>query len=153
MDSYISDLCKEYRKQEIMTLAEELELSKRGSAGTIMEKVIWDLEDKGVPDESECSELMSDFLLASGFVDEDGNIIEDDEDEEEELDDEPLVIEKNPECFAFADDRDPACNKCKFKESCMVARINDRPECFGELFDRNSEECQGCLEVTFCKKE
>jgi hypothetical protein len=58
--------------------------------------------------------------------------------------------DKMPDCFAFEDDKDPACRKCKVATLCRQSREANRPECFGKYFEPHSEECKVCIEAAFC---
>lgn len=173
-EDYISNLMEQFNKKEILQMSEELGLdnSPSDSMSSVMEAIINDLEENGVPLAEDCSDLLNDFLYVAMFVDEDGNLIEiedieDEEDEEQEeeekipkrfdteKEDEPdkEPVEDNlPECFSFHDERDPACRKCKVRELCREERVKMRPACFGKLFQKNNADCEVCLERTFCKE-
>jgi hypothetical protein len=113
--------------------------------------VISNIEEDGVPEMEGISDTLAEFLHVCGFVDEDGNIIED----EESVDEEEETVEEIPDwmCFGYADSRDPACGKCKLYDRCKTTRIANRPECFGISYNENAPECRECIEAPFCKKE
>jgi len=143
-------LHKEFRKSELFDIADELDLDVEEGLRSLelSDLLVEDIETNGVPEPEECSDLMFEFLVVAGFVDEDGEIIEYVEEEEET---EEINYEEMPECFSLADDRDPACNRCKVFEICMKERIANRPKCFGRLYSPNAEECKNCLEALYCK--
>lgn len=154
-DDYISSLAKEFRKRELCDICEELELEISISQHSlvIIEKIIADLDNNGIPEFDDCSELMQEFLISSGYTDEEGNIIPEDEDTDESEEEESIEeILEEPDCFklSLADDRDPSCKRCRLLSQCMVNRIANRPGCFGILWDKNNEECKVCLELYPC---
>lgn len=149
----VNDLISQFDKDEILKVAGELGLLfKIGDRSSVlMEMILKDIDENGVPDTGECSDLMFEFLVNAEIVDEDGKIIE--EVVSGDKTEEPAMLEQEvPECYSYADERDPACNRCKLMIDCMKVRISNRPECFGRLFDRNAEECKVCLEAPFCMK-
>lgn len=141
----------EYSIDELLQIASELGLkkptTKKGlSVRLVGGTILGDLQDNGVPDPDDraaCSDLMYDFLVNTGFVE------EEEDEQSEEIVEEPI---KKPECFSLADDRDPSCRKCKVLEMCKVKRIQSRPKCFGVLWDPNEVECKVCIEFNFCKQ-
>lgn len=151
MDS--KTLCKQFDKDEIFQIAKELGLEVQAvdRAIVVMEMVLTDIEENGIPETEECSDLMFEFLVNAEYVDEEGNVLG----EEAEAQEAEKIEEETakPKCYSFADNRDPACKRCKLLDSCMKVRITNRPPCFGLLFDRNDAECIACLESPFCKIE
>lgn len=170
MDEYIRDLMEQYSKDEIIDLCGELDLTVADSTRfqDVIKLFISELDENGVPENEDCSELMSDFLYVAEYVDENGELVELDDDEEEEVEevedesrvpkivpDNPAIeldIDRLPECFGFHDTRDPACRKCKIKVSCQDERVKTRPDCFGTLYHKNNIQCKQCIERTFCKE-
>lgn len=164
MDEAVRELSKLYKKKEIQEIAEELleeepELSV--SKAGLIEQILDDLDENGIPDTSEsdnCSELLYDFLIEAGYIDADGNVIPFDEEvgdegqEGQEEDDEyEGDVDDVPECYGFADSRDPACKKCLQYDDCVKVRISNRPDCFGILYNATEAECNVCLESSSCK--
>lgn len=155
MTEYLKDLSKEFRKVEFHDIAVELEIDVplEYRILEVIRKIVDSLDTDGVPESVDCSELLSSFLLVAGYIDENGNLIEDDEDtdkgDEKETISEETVIEK-PRCYSLADDRDPSCARCKLLDDCMISRLAKRPECFGILWDPKNEECKSCFELYKC---
>jgi len=168
MDELTKGLLQDFSKEELLAIAEELEIKLPKGMGTmargIIQSVYANLDKEGVPDatfggslatdEDEVSELLFDFLLAAEYVDEDGNILEDDETEEKGGDAEEIeeLPDDLPECFGYAEIKDPACRKCKIYNLCAIERIGTRPECFGVLFKLQDEECLSCIEANECQQ-
>lgn len=144
-----SDIVKRFGKSNLINVAEELgiEVGSSVRAVKLVEIIEDDLYTNGVPEDM--SEVLEDLAFVLGFIDEDGNLIDDEDDEEEEE-----VIEEGdlPGCWGYADDRDPACNKCKIYDMCMKERIALRPPCFGKMYDSHSPECECCIEALDCKQ-
>jgi len=141
------DCVKIFEKPELLEIAKELDIAIDISVpytkiyGLIMD----DIKDKGVPEIDESiSDLLGSFLVTVGFVDEDGNLLEiNSEGEEEE--------QIKPPCWSFHSEYDPACQGCKVKGRCELARITNRPECFGR-YEATDDNCKQCLELTECNK-
>lgn len=136
----VKEVSQQFTKTELLEISKELKLDHRSGdlAKDILDDILEDLDDNGIPDETKCSDLMLEFLIAAEYVDE-----EDADEEVEEI--------KLPECFGFQDSRDPACAKCRVQDKCIVERTANRPECFGLLFSQSAEECKVCLEAAYCK--
>lgn len=154
----LRQLLGDFEKKELISIAEELGLtvSKKVRAPTVIKKVFQDLDENGVPELDDCSDELYEFLVAAEVIDEEGNIIEkggtltETESKDEDSDEEEI---RRPECFGFADKRDPACKKCSIYENCLMARVASRPSCFAVMFDLNSEECDVCLEGAHCREQ
>jgi D-alanyl-D-alanine carboxypeptidase len=155
----VATLYKEFNKSEIIEIAKELELETKvtQSAKVMTNMILDDLNDEGVPEE--CSELMNEFLYVAGYIDDDGDLLEEEEDEQIEdvstqVDEvkEAEEVDQKPDCFTFADERDPACKKCKLVRECVLARVDNRPLCFGQFFDDTAEECKVCIEAPLCSQ-
>lgn len=152
-----ASLYKQFNKSEVIEIAGELELKTKvtQSAKVMTNMILDDLNDEGVPEE--CSDLMNEFLYAAEYIDEDGDLIEEEEDEQIIKSGNVLVedaeeIDQVPDCYTFADERDPACKKCKLVRECVLARIDNRPVCFGQFFDDKVEECKACIEAPLCSQ-
>lgn len=151
-----------FKKVELISIAEELGMETESlTARQLVVGIVNDLEQSGVPETGDCSDELFEFMLNADFIDEDGNLIEvsngrkggtDEVEEEEDDSDEISIPEELPPCYAFADSRDPACNRCVIFDMCHEERVLVRPECYGKLFDATSEECRGCLEAGPCRK-
>lgn len=148
----MDNLLKKFSKEEILEVARELDLKvKLGDRSSlVLEKIMGDLEAHGVPETDDCSELLFEFLVTADFVDEDGNLLGEGEEEEDSSEETVELEVVKPECFSFADKRDPACNRCVLLLECAEVRIRNRPSCYGRLFDRSAEECKVCIEAPFC---
>lgn len=159
----VSNLYKQFNKEEIITIAGELglDVKARQSVRVLTNKVLSDIEEQGAPDvdDNNISDLMLEFLYTADVIDDDGNYI--DKEEDEQIEDvstqaEEAVIEdvgQQPDCYTFADERDPACKRCKLMNACLDVRLASRPVCFGQLFDDRAEECKVCIEAPFCSME
>lgn len=156
MDSLAKDLVSDFSKKEILAIAEELDLefSSRVRSSEIVNSILEDMDENGIPVSDECSELLTEFLIAAEYIDDGGNVVEDggDEDSKEGSDEkEEEMPAEPPPCFGFADERDPACKRCNAYSVCMEERLATRPECFGRLFSAVAEECKVCIEASPCE--
>ena len=152
----VATLYKEFNKSEIIKIAKELDLAVKvsQSAKVITNAILADINKEGVPD-IDSSELMDEFLYVAGYIDDDGNLKEEDDEQIEDVStqvNEVEEVDQKPDCFTFADERDPACKKCKLVRECVVARIDNRPACFGQFFDDTAEECKVCIEAPLCSQ-
>lgn len=146
------DLYRQFNKEELINIAKELELPhKNRQASTLVKYILEDVEKNGVPEADDCSDVALEFLLAAGYIDEEGNLLDDEYEPDEEVED-LEELSKTHECYTLADERDPACNRCKLLVICKQSRLDNRPECFGQLYDVNAEECKACIEAPFCSK-
>ena len=145
----VKEVMKDFSKEELLGISKELELGLRINtmARDIIQSVLDDLDENGVPEDEDCSDLLYDFLVATGYVEDDE---EDMEGEYAKGGNEGEIDE--PECFGWADKRDPACKKCSWLASCVKERVETRPECFGLLFDTTDPECGVCIEASSCSK-
>jgi len=158
-EKVVKELYTQFKKVELVEVAKDLDIKidpRRQSNRQISKEILKDLEANGVPEVDDCSDLTNELLFVAGYIDEQGELIEevdieqDDEDEEVEVVEEDLP-EKLPPCFTFADERDPACKRCKVKIPCLEQRIINRPPCFGRYYNKHAEECEGCMEAVNCK--
>ncbi|KKN62961.1 hypothetical protein LCGC14_0506710 [marine sediment metagenome] len=144
-----------FKKNELQGIATELSLEsfKSMNVRNLVLTIANNLEDEGIPEVENCSDSLFEFLLNTNYIDEDGDVQEleistgggVEEEESTEILDEDI-----PECFTYADNRDPACNRCKLYINCYEERISSRPRCFGREFSSQAEECQNCLEFADC---
>lgn len=151
----VSDLLRDFTKKEIMTVAGELELviddtrQVRGARGVVA-SILHDLEQNGVPEMGDSSDLMLEFLVSAEFIDDDGNLLEQAQSTITETETEEV---KEHKCFGYYDVRDPACKRCTHESSCSEAREDSRPECFGVMFLLSDPECDSCIEANACRQE
>jgi hypothetical protein len=154
----VKGLYTQFNKTELVEAAKGLDLTidpQQMSNRQISKAIIEDLDANGVPEVEDCSDMLLEILHVAEYIDEHGELLEEVDEESEET--EPIVetqvevLEEVPVCYSFADERDPACNKCRVKAECLQARIINRPPCFGKFFDENSIECQGCMEAANCQ--
>jgi len=164
IDEHLAELYRQFDKKELLEIAGELELdvNERMPVTRMLKVIIEDLDEEGVPEE--CSDLLNEFLYAAEYIDDEGEIIDvvdEDQDESKEEEDKPDEDEleedvpesMKPACFSLADDRDPACNRCKVFQQCLKTRLKRRPECFGVAYNQHAEECKVCVEAPFCRLE
>ena len=148
----VGEIQSEFTKEEIVELHEDFigEPAPNITKYNMIHSIIDNIDAEGVPVADDCTDLMLDFLYVAGFTDEEGNLLPEakEGDEQDVLEDEQIQV---PDCFGFADDKDPACKKCTIFKRCMSERVDSRPECYTQLFDDTSEECKACLEYAACK--
>lgn len=163
--SVVRDIQREFTKSEIIEIADELDLdfSSTIQTKTIVAEIMGDMQEHGVPHADDCSDLMFEFLIVAGITDEDGNLLEQEPIEDEggetesevevvSLDELPVGEDELPDCYTYADPKDPACKRCKVQRWCMQERIANRPDCFGRLFAKNNDDCHICLEAVYCQE-
>lgn len=162
----------EFSKEELLELSKELvlDVDSHFTSYELAHEIDSDLQVNGVPPEEECSELLDTFLFTYGYITEDGAVVDEwpeltvfDKPKEPADEEESAYIIKNdvivigeetfPKygCFSMAEQRDPACRKCKIQEVCMAERIRVRPPCFGDYLATN-EECKVCIEALPCSQ-
>lgn len=146
-----------FTKPELIDIADELDLEVEGfNSRQIVLDIINDLDARGIPDTEECSDELFEFLLNINYISDTGEILEiskkttEPVQYSEEIVEETPEVEK-PECFSFAEIRDPACKRCILFDACSVARKKARPACFGLRYEARSEECRLCIESTACR--
>lgn len=150
--SNINDVLSQFSKKEIMSVAKELGLDAQPDDQKVQlvnEIVRLGTRLSNDPNSDvDISELAVSMLVTAEVIDEEGNpLVKEEDDSDVEL------PENLPECWGYADDKDPACGKCIVMKQCMKLRISRRPQCFGELFSVHAPECIACLEAKFCKIE
>lgn len=156
------DLYKYFSKPQLVLVCKELgvEISVTDPSKSISDKLLDDMLENGVPENDQCSPLLIKMLKSAGIMNEKGELVEVvDEEVAEEIPTQEVesmleesVTESVPDCYGFEDDRDPACQQCKYKEKCKVQRVNNRPPCYGKLYDETSDECKICIEASECKE-
>lgn len=143
-------------KKNLLEIAETLsiddvELQTRYSE--ILDKIVEDCNENGVPDWEDCSKLLRQFLITAGITDSDGELItEESKEAAEKTSEDSQDVGTYPECFGLADLRDPACNRCKVLELCMQRHQESLPPCYGKEYSDGAPECALCIENTKCKE-
>lgn len=144
-----------FTKPELLRIAKELSLDLEGiNTRQIVLGIVNDLEETGMPISDECSDELFEFMLNIDLIDEDGMEIPETSEPDQNMVEELLVVHEEverPECFSFAEIRDPACKRCVLFDPCSVARRKARPKCFGLRYSEETEECRGCIEANACR--
>lgn len=160
----ISELLRSYNKEEVLELANELELdiTEAMSSKTIVNDILSDLASNGLPADDDMTDLMEDFLIDAGILSEDGEELEWILPKEDQPASIPVTVVQQPEatsidvtrvpCYGFADQRAPECNRCVLFNQCMEIRLVFRAQmaCFG-MYDSNDAQCRTCLEAGPCR--
>lgn len=154
------DLAKRFGKSSLLAVAEELEIdiSESTRVPDIVAAIRSDMETNGIID-GEVSDVMYDVMIAMEFIDQEGNIPEDqlaeskDLPEEEEPQDEAQT--DRPKCFGWGDPKhDPACARCKVGTAChehtMSTTVRQLP-CWGQ-YEADADECTLCILWRMCKE-
>lgn len=141
-------------KQDIFSIISDLgipepELSTRYAQ--LVEIIVKDCDDNGVPEWGDCSKLLRRFLITAKITDSDGELVTP-VSLEASTDDSKEPVEY-PECFGLADEEDPACLRCKLLEECKKSRSESLPPCFGKGYSGDAPECKLCMEQTSCKEK
>lgn len=174
MGNIIDNITKEFKVQELTLIAEEVKLSPVSRWGNrqYAEAIITSIRKSGIPDTpvgklSSGQELLEEFLFIAGYVDEDGNLVDESSRPAELTGDvfgpKRLTLEqfmqkenisKKPDCFSCADDADVNCSGCKLYPYCAEKRLARLPPCFGLLWDPTNSDCtmENCIEAPFCKE-
>ena len=99
------------------------------------------------------SDLLDDYLVNAEFVDEDGRVVKGGGKKRLSL---KAFLEENglskPDCFGFADDGAPECDRCQVYMYCSEDRVENLPPCYGLKYNDKDTECAVCLEAPFCKE-
>jgi hypothetical protein len=154
-------LIRDFKKSELIDVAKELGFIKavpEQKASEWVKAIMDDLYSNGVPDFSDCSNILAEFLVAAEIYDDQGNLLQ----EEEASEPEPKksskaikpVVETNveimPECYRYYDENDPACKRCKLANQCKEDQKGILPKCFGNQYDPKAPECQVCIVAFMC---
>lgn len=161
MPDVMKELYQQFSKSELSSIAEELELDidVQLNSRKIIDAVLKDIEENGLPELDTCSELLGEFLVAAELYDADGNVVE--KQQAITVEAKPVAATKPveqetvnvPQCYGFEDDKDPSCQICKLQAICKQTRMDNRPACFGKLFSEHDENCKACIEYNFCRIE
>lgn len=152
----LKEIYSQFKKSELLDITKELEMSVDASTPitVVTEAILTDIDTNGVPEDLEdISDILFEFLVVAGYIDEEGNILE-----KEEVAEQKTVVEVEEEipdwiCFSYYEVRDPACKVCKLAARCEKARISKRPECFGISYNQHEPECQMCIEAPYCMEK
>ena len=71
-----SDIAKRFGKAMLVSIAKDelgIDVNPSEHIYAVIEKMVADIEEGGVPDPSEASDELFDLLIALGYIDEDGN--------------------------------------------------------------------------------
>lgn len=160
----IDNVAKEFNSAELVLVAEQCGLAPTSRWGQrqVIEAIIAKIDKDGIPDPPHTDVveelgrgevLLEEFLWLAGYVDDNGNPVE------RKAAKLPLTdymtlhnISKKPDCWSFADDRDPACQRCLLYIYCGEQRLANLPPCFAVLWDANEAECSVCIDAAFCKE-
>ena len=151
--SNVDDVLSQFNKKEIIAVAKELGADVQPDDQKL--ELVKRLISIGIrlanSDDStlELSETAVALLVTAEVIDEEGNPLIKEEDGSDDVE----LPDNLPQCWGYADEKDPACGKCLVFKPCTKLRIERRPQCFGQLFDKHAPECIACLEAPFCKIE
>jgi len=154
-------LVKDFKKSELIKVAKDLGFEKIPEMTSLqwVKQLNDDLDLNGVPEWKDCSDVMVEYLVAAGYYDGDGNLLDETKEVVDKSTDKTSVVEGGdalrvvPACFGFYDVDDPACaTKCTVTEICIQRQTNTRPECFGVLFEEHNQDCAGCIIAFMCVK-
>ncbi len=172
MGNIIDNLAKQFKAQELTLIAEVVKLSPVARWGNrqYAEAIISSISKNGIPDApvgklSSGQELLEDFLYVAGYIDKDGNLVDESNLPSELTGDiigpkrlslEQFMQKENiatkPDCFSFADDGDVNCSCCRLYPFCAEKRLSSLPQCFGLMWDSAIVDCvKHCIEAPFCK--
>jgi len=158
-----SEISRKFGKKKLLLVAADLEIgvdpSKR--INEVIDILLDDIDENGVPDVSLDDDTLFGFLLFLQYIDEDGNLIDDDavddpEEEDDTADEDPVQeppIERA--CFGYSEpDYVPACAACQVNDACARKRdeIVAGMYCFGRLYDSGHEQCSNCTLWRICKE-
>lgn len=175
MGNIIDNLAKEFKAQELTLIAETVKLSPVSRWGNrqYAEAIITCIRKDGIPDPpvgklSSGQELLEEFLYIAGYVDEEGNLVDESNLPPELTGDtigpKRLTLEQfmqkenivaKPACFSFADDEDVNCSGCPLYPYCAEERLAKLPPCFALMWDPTNSDCvepERCIEAPFCKE-
>jgi len=143
-----------FGKRDLLDIVNELsipdiELTVRYSE--IVEAIVQDCNTNGVPEWEDCSKILRKFLITAKITDKVGELLEA---STETVEEEPEVGDiEYPDCYGLADERDPACGRCKVVKMCMEKHKESLPPCFGKEYSSAAPECGICIEQTKCEEQ
>lgn len=158
------EIARSFSKQDLIAIT--IELSLRVDPGLhiwkMIEAILSDLDESGVPLDDDLSDELFDFLVYAKYITDDGTLIEivegEGEDEVEELEETEKEIEDLPEdlpeCFGWGDPEDDRnCARCPIVDACVTERDKTIADmaCFGVLYDEKSPDCTDCTIWRLCQ--
>lgn len=158
----VDHIATEFGLAELVIIAEQVGLAptSRWGARRLVDAINSKIDKDGLPNPPDVDGqdlerkiiLVEDYLYVAGYVDGQGNPIER-KPKKLPLDEYMALhnINKTPDCFTIADDRDPACQRCVLYIHCAEKRIESLPPCFALSWDKNAPECTVCIDAPFCK--
>ena len=117
----------------------------------LVDLIVQDCDKNSVPLWEDCSKLLRRFLMTAKITDENGELLTTDSVEIPAEESKESV--EYPECFGLADQRDPACMRCKVFSECMEKHKNSLPPCYGKSYSDVAPECAICIERVSCKEK
>lgn len=155
-------LADEFTVAELTLIAEQVGLApvSRWSQRQLVDAIIAKLDRDGIPHppSGEVEELpkgallLEEFLYIGLYVDDNGNPIK----KTGKLPLDEFMRQHNltrkPDCYGFADDKDPSCKRCVLYLYCAAHRIANLKPCYAILWENGHPECTKCLDATFCKE-
>lgn len=160
----IDHVATQFGAAELTLVAEHMGLAvtSRWTQKRLIEAINAIIDKNGIPEPpptadleqlSQAQVLVEEYLYIAGYVDGKGNPIERKKtkmplDEWMQLHN----LSKTPDCYKFADDRDPACQRCLLYIYCAEARLASLSPCFALLWDAHAPECSVCMDAAFCKE-
>lgn len=160
----IDHVATQFTAAELTLVAERLGLAvtSRWSQKRLIEAIDVVISKNGIPEPpatddldqlAQAEILVEEYLFIAGYVDDKGNPLER-KSAKIPLDEWMTLhnLTKKPDCYSFADDRDPACQRCLLYIYCAESRLAKLPPCFALLWDNNAPECSVCMDVSFCKE-
>jgi len=152
-----SDLVKRFGKSAIYSICEELGLEADTSVHVfrMLESIESDLDENGIPEVDDCSDDLYDMLIAIGYIDEEGELIDIQEGGATQPVSKGDLPDTLPDCWGCVDEDDLACGRCTLHDKCIVerGRLIDGLECFGVMYEPKVKECSICLYWKLCEKE
>ena len=159
----IDHVATEFQAAELVLIAEHVGLgpTSRWTNRRLAETIMTKIDKDGIPEPPPTDNLnelqrgeilLEDFLYVAGYVDDKGNTLQR---KKTKLPlDEFMTLHniiKKPDCFTWADDRDPACQRCMLYIYCAEQRLANLPPCFAILWDGTDANCNVCMDAPFCK--
>jgi hypothetical protein len=153
-----SDIAKRFGKAAILSIAKDelgIDINPSEHIYAVIEKIVADIEEQGVPDSSECNDDLFDLLIALGYIDEDGNPIEEGSEPETKQKGDVELPDTLPGCWSRGEMDNSACRNCKILQPCLEAREKNKKNrvCFGVLYKEADENCRICLDWKDCREQ
>lgn len=156
-------LSTQFNTGELTLIAEQVGLApvSRWTSRQLIDAICATLDKDGIPEPPGTDIetlpqgvlLLDEFLYLAGYVDDQGNVIKR---AAQKLSLEQFMelhqLKSKPDCFEYADDKDPACARCIFYLYCAEARLANLPPCYGVIWLNTDVECQNCIDAPLCKE-